>query len=600
MIHPAITLSRTYGSGGSQVGFLVARRLSWRFCDRRILRQAALDLNVPIERLRFQEDRPSGFLEQLMNLTAFASPEVPFAPPLELPIYSRELFEAERSVMLRLLEHAPAVILGRGGFFGLKERPNTFHVSIQADLAYRVHFLLEHKIAPNEELARKAIERSDRDRSAFIRDISGLEWRDPRNFDLVLDISRDGLESCVEQIREWLSFQAIPPRRHLDPIPPKGAPMQLRTLPIFLAFLLMGVADAMGPLSSAVSSKPLVAALMPFFVFIAFAVCSVPAGVLAARIGKKKLMLIGLLLATIAVGVPAFFNPPFPLLLACIFLLGVGTTFLQVAGNPIMRDVSAEGDYGRNLALAQGIKGAGSTASSYLVTAIVGIGFFAAMGWRGAFPIFFVLMALALVFVSLLKVDEAKAEVPPGIGSSLSLLGEPVFALAVIGIFLYVGAEVCMATFLNPALAARGFTTGQIAFFGSSLFFGSLTFGRIVAGFLKINPKAFFRISAALGLLGLLLILSGVKNLVLPAVILGGLGFANIWPMLFSITVEEKPERASELSGLMCMAISGGAIVPLLMGKLGGGAKSMAFVVPAVCFVYLLVLSLKAGKKITI
>jgi len=373
--------------------------------------------------------------------------------------------------------------------------------------------------------------------------------------------------------------------------------MQLRTLPIFLAFLLMGVADAMGPLSSAVSSKPVVAALMPFFVFIAFAVFSVPGGILAARIGKKKVMLLGLSLATIAVAVPAFLTPPFPLLLACIFLLGVGTTFLQVAGNPIMRDVSAEGDYSRNLALAQGIKGVGSTASSYLVTAITAIGFFAAKGWRGAFPIFFVLMALALIFVSVLKVDETRVEEPPSIASSLSLLGEPVFALAVIGIFFYVGAEVSMGTFLNPALAARGYAPGQIAFFGSSLFFGSLTFGRIVAGFLKINPRVFFRISAALGLLGLALILASVKALVIPGVILGGLGFANIWPMLFSITVEEKPERASELSGLMCMAISGGAIVPLLMGKLGGGAKPLAFIIPAACFAYLLLLSLKGGKK---
>jgi len=100
---------------------------------------------------------------------------------------------------------------------------------------------------------------------------------------------------------------------------------------------------------------------MPFFVFIAFAIFSVPGGLLAARIGKKKLLLLGLALNTAAVAVPAFFNPPFPLLLACIFLLGVGTTFLQVAGNPIMRDVSAKGDYSRNLALAQGIKGIGST-----------------------------------------------------------------------------------------------------------------------------------------------------------------------------------------------------------------------------------------------
>ena len=84
----------------------------------------------------------------------------------------------------------------------------------------------------------------------------------------------------------------------------------------------------------------------------------------------------------------------------------------------------------------------------------------------------------------------------------------------------------------------------------------------------------------------------------IAGVILGGLGFANIWPLLFSITVEEKPERAGELSGLMCMAISGGAIVPLLMGGLvDGGLKAMAFVIPCACFVYLFALSLKGGAK---
>ena len=68
--------------------------------------------------------------------------------------------------------------------------------------------------------------------------------------------------------------------------------------------------------------------------------------------------------------------------------------------------------------------------------------------------------------------------------------------------------------------------------------------------------------------------------------------------MLFSITVEEKPERANELSGLMCMAISGGAIVPLVMGQLvDSGYKAQAFVVPAACFAYLLMLSLRSGPK---
>jgi FHS family L-fucose permease-like MFS transporter len=69
--------------------------------------------------------------------------------------------------------------------------------------------------------------------------------------------------------------------------------------------------------------------------------------------------------------------------------------------------------------------------------------------------------------------------------------------------------------------------------------------------------------------------------------------------MLFSITIEEKPERSSELSGLMCMAISGGAIVPLVMSKLIDlGMSSIAYIVPLVCFVYLLVLSLKGTKKV--
>lgn len=378
--------------------------------------------------------------------------------------------------------------------------------------------------------------------------------------------------------------------------------MKLKTLPILLAFLLMGVADAMGPLSDAVKTQfqlsSVMAALMPFFVFIAFAIFSVPGGVLAARIGKKKVLLAGLGLNTLAVAVPAFMNPSYPLLLACIFLLGVGTTFLQVAGNPIMRDVSEQGDYSRNLALAQGFKGIGSASSTYLPSVIGVVGALAAMGWRGAFPIFFALMALAFVLVLMMNVDETKADVPPSIGSSLALLGNPTFAMAVLGIFLYVGAEVCMGTFLKPTLAGLGLSADKSAAFGPSLFFLVITAGRLTAGMVKVNPHTFFRLSALLGLIGVGLVMTGNQTLALVGVVLGGLGFANIWPMLFSITVEEKPEASSELSGLMCMAISGGAIVPLLMGKLrDSGMTTLSFVVPAACFAYLLLLSLKGGKS---
>ncbi len=383
--------------------------------------------------------------------------------------------------------------------------------------------------------------------------------------------------------------------------------MRIQTLPIFLAFLVMGVADAMGPLSDTVQKEyhlsTVMATLMPFFVFIAFAIFSVPGGLLAARIGKKKLLLLGLGINALAMLVPSVMSPGFAVLLTCIFFLGVGTTFLQVAGNPIMRDVSAQGNYSRNLALAQGVKGIGSSGSSWLVSTITGVAMFAAlkeMGWRGSFPVFFILMAIAFVTVAMLKIQETKPDVPPSIGSSLGLLQEPVFALAVMGIFLYVGAEVCMGRFLLPGLKDMGMSDESAAKYGAPMFFALLTVGRLLGGAVLsiMSPRAFFRVSAFLGLVGGIILMTGQEPLAIAGVIAAGFGFANIWPMLFSITVEEKPERSSELSGLMCMAISGGAIVPLVMGKLvDNGMKSMAFVVPAVCFAYLLLLSLKGGKK---
>ena len=117
-----------------------------------------------------------------------------------------------------------------------------------------------------------------------------------------------------------------------------------KTFPIFLAFLVMGVADAMGPMSDAVKAQyqlsNVMSTMLSFFVFIAFAVFSVPGGVMAARMGKKKLLLLGLGLNAAAMLIPTLMSPGFAVLLACIFVLGVGTTFLQVAGTPIMRDVN--------------------------------------------------------------------------------------------------------------------------------------------------------------------------------------------------------------------------------------------------------------------
>ncbi len=401
--------------------------------------------------------------------------------------------------------------------------------------------------------------------------------------------------------------------------------MELRILPILLAFFLMGLADAMGPNSDKIKAAyhldDVTSTLPTTVVFGAFALFSVPGGLLAARVGKKNLLLLGLGLNVAALAVPSVFNPyqpdqpAFILALTCIFVLGIGTTFLQVAGNPIMRDVSAAGNYSRNLALAQGIKGIGSSAATKLLPAIAAIPLFTPMAWKAGFPLFCGLMVLAFVSVAMLKVKETKADEPPSILSSFGLLKEPVFLLAVLGIFLYVGAEASMGRFLTPALTQFGLKEGPANTWGPFLFFLVLAIGRILgSALLKImSPRTCFRLSAALGLVGVIALMVGSQALTFAGVVAAGLGFANIWPMLFSITVEEKPDRANELSGLMCMAISGGAVVPLLMGRLRDslptqmvdeklvltpGAEAFSFIVPAACFAYLLLLSFRGGQQV--
>src|SRR5271157_5276715 len=102
----------------------------------------------------------------------------------------------------------------------------------------------------------------------------------------------------------------------------------MRTLPIFLAFFLMGLADAMGPNADKVKGEAayhlnnVTSTLLPFVVFIAFAVCSVPGGLLAARIGKKRVLLLGLGINAAALVIPSLMLPSFPVLLGCIFALG--------------------------------------------------------------------------------------------------------------------------------------------------------------------------------------------------------------------------------------------------------------------------------------
>jgi MFS transporter, FHS family, L-fucose permease len=262
-----------------------------------------------------------------------------------------------------------------------------------------------------------------------------------------------------------------------------------------------------------------------------------------------------------------------------------------VAGNPIMRDVSAEGKYSRNLSLAQFIKAIGSLTGP-LIPAVAASVYGA--NWKIIFPIYAVALFITILSVATLKTGKAltqETKSPVSFRSCLALLSNPFVLMMVVAIFVYVGAEVCMSSGIPIYLKSEfGVDIEKLGLLGTGLFFTSLMIGRFLGGVVLnwISPKKFFITTVTISVLALLGLFTGDVIVVIASVVLVGLGFANIFPLVFSITVDALPEKTDELSGLMVTAIVGGAFLPLLMGFVADkSSPTGGFIVPLVALLYI-------------
>ena len=376
----------------------------------------------------------------------------------------------------------------------------------------------------------------------------------------------------------------------------------MKSLPVFFAFLCMGFGDVVGPLTSQVQTdydlSNFAASLVTFMGFIMFGLLSIPLGIYQDRKTKKHVLQIGLITALLGLLLPILSNySSFGILLGSLLLIGTGATMLQVAGNPIMRDVSPEGKYSRNLSFGQFVKAIGSL-SGALIPLLAAR--FWGMDWKLLFPIYSVLVLLSLIYLLITKIDEKKEEgtSPASFKSFLSLLKNPYVATMVLGIFLYVGAEVSMSAKLPNFLEHKfNFDIKTLGLWGTLFFFLALMTGRFLGGVILnwISPKKFLTITSVIALIGITgLYVSASEALGFIAIAIVGLGFANIFPLIFSITIDKMPERSNEISGLMVTAIIGGAFVPLAFGALADAFSIMVgFIVPGICMLYILVISLK-------
>jgi fucose permease len=302
-------------------------------------------------------------------------------------------------------------------------------------------------------------------------------------------------------------------------------------------------------------------------------------------------------------GAPVQFKPEeyssFYVVLFSILLLCAGATILQVVGNPIMRDVSPEGTFAKNLSLAQSVKAIGSS-FGFLLPPLAGMMF--GLTWTILFPAFLVLLAITLALTAPLKIVEHQdaTKKPASLGSCLSLLKNKYVLMMVASIFVYVGAEVSMSSGVPILLKENFGILGFGLWVSWAIFFLPILIGRFGGSIILswLSPKKFLIITTLVAGIGVLAIFSSNVILTYVGIILVGLGFANIFPLVFSITIEHMPQRSNELSGLMVMAISGGAIIPLIMGKVAdGGGVLISFVVPLVCLLYILLASLAASRE---
>lgn len=395
--------------------------------------------------------------------------------------------------------------------------------------------------------------------------------------------------------------------------------MKNKTIPIFFVFLCMGFGDVVGPLVSLSKDSfhlsNFMAQLLPLFGMIMFGILSVPMGLVQDKKGKSFVLTLGLILALVGLIIPilnGMYGPKvdfeaasvskFYVLLLSILMLGAGATTLQVAGNPIMRDVSAEGKYSSNLSLAQSIKAIGSSLG-FLVPPAVAVAF--GLDWSVLFPLFAVLIIISLVWFRSAHIEERKQENahPATFSSCLKLFVDNGYVtLMVLGIFFYVGAEVSMSSGV-PLLMKEKYGIESFGLLVSwMLFFLPIFLGRAVGSAILrvIKPSIFLVFTVVISLAGIVLLFIGGQVLAFAGIIMVGLGFANIFPLIFSITVDRLPERTNELSGLMITAIVGGALIPPVMGKvadLAGSNILMGFLVPMACVLYIAVIAFRNLRK---
>ena len=377
-----------------------------------------------------------------------------------------------------------------------------------------------------------------------------------------------------------------------------------KLVPVMIAFFTMGFVDMVGTATNYVKAdfalSDTMANFLPSMVFLWFFLLSVPTGLLMNRIGKRKTVLLSLVVTAVALILPLCgYN--YPVLLASFCLLGIGNTLMQVSLNPLASCIVSGEKFASTLTFGQFVKAIASFIAPILASwASLQFG-----NWRLLYPIFLVFALIAIVYLSLTKIEE---EIPKNKTSSFvdcfKLLGDGSVLLLFLGIVAHVGIDVGVNTCAPKIIMERLALPLEKAGIATSIYFLFRTLGCLSGSFIlaKFPLKKFFAVSVCLMVLSMigLFVCRSLAGLYV-AIALVGFGNSNIFSMVFSRALYYLPERGNEMSGLMVMGIIGGTVFPLLMGILSDamGSQTGSVIVISVGVAYLVFLAARFLKEKT-
>ena len=373
-----------------------------------------------------------------------------------------------------------------------------------------------------------------------------------------------------------------------------------KLFPVFLTFIVMGFVDIVGVSTGYVQKdfglSDSMAQFIPSMVFIWFFVFSIPVGVLQDKIGKKKMMNLGIIITILGLLIP-FIYYSFVVVLVAFVFMGIGNTIVQVAASPLLQEVTPKEKLSSFLSLSQFIKAITSLTGPIIATYLA----ITYDKWILVFVVYAIISLANVIWLSTTKIEEnIKSESPATFSSCMKLLTNKFVLTMVIAIFLIVGADVGMNSNIQGFLMKLHGLTLENASYGISIYFTALMISRFVGAILLqfLKPVFFLVTTTALAILGTLLIMfSTTEMMAYIGIFIVGLGAGNLFPLIFSIAINKMPSRSNEISGLLIMAIVGGAVIPPIMGFVSSSYGIMgSLIVLVACFAYMLIIPFTAKK----